>query len=155
MFSPLPPTHPVFIKARFPTEMSNGQGVVVSRLGTGPMGQDILQYVDSNKGLTARMWAYRADDVEKIGAEPPTDFWRVDLLLSPQEFAAASSLHGKELFHEMAANIAESLLRWPRGRLNPTQATSVHVRSGAGTFTMDLPQEWKWIQPWGSSSSKP
>src|SRR5688572_4932271 len=109
MFSPVPPSDPVYAKANFPKDMSNGQGVVVSRRGTGPMNQDILEYFDSNKGLRAEMWAYRAEDVEKIGVGPPTDFWRVDLLFNPQEFADARSLDSKELFREMAANIAESL----------------------------------------------
>jgi hypothetical protein len=144
MFSPVPPTDPIYIRANFPREMSNGQGVVVSRRGIGRMGQDVFDYVDSNKGLKVDMWAYRADDVEKIGAGPLSDFWQVDLMFSPQKFADARSFDGKGLFHEMAANIAECLLRWPLGRLNPTQATSVRVGSfDAEIFTMNLPQEWK------------
>jgi hypothetical protein len=120
------------------------------------MSQDILGYVDSNKGLRTEMWAYRAEDVDEIGVGPPTDFWRVDLLFNPQEFADTRSLDSKELFREMAANIAESLLRWPKGRLNPTQATSIHVRAvGMGPLIINLPQEWKWIQPWGSNLSRP
>ncbi|MFZ5782965.1 MAG: hypothetical protein ACOY4R_22425 [Pseudomonadota bacterium] len=108
------------------------------------MNQDILSYVDSNKGLEIEVWAYRANDVDKIGAEQPTDFWRIDLMFSPRKFADDHSIDGSALFHEVAANVAESLLRWPLGRLNPTQATSAHVTSfDAETFTLNLPPEWK------------
>ena len=152
MFSPVPPTDPVYIKANFPQEMGNGQGVVVRRRGTGPMGQDVLDYIDFNKKLKVEMWAYRAADVEKIGSAPPTDYWQVDLLFSAGKFAAKHSSDGDRLFREVAANIAESLLRWPKGRLNATQAKAVRVSAfDAGVFTMELPAEWSWIEPWGSA----
>ena len=65
-------------------------------------------------------------------------------MFSAQEFAAAHSGDGDKLFHEVAANIGESLLRWPKGRLNPTQAKRVRIRAfDSGLFTMDLPPEWK------------
>jgi len=152
MFSPVPPTDAVYINANFPQEMGNGQGVIVRRSGTGPMGQDVLDYIDFNKRLKVEMWAYRADDVEKIGSGPPTDFWQVDLLFSAAQFAADRSEDSNALFREVAPNVAECLLRWPKGRVNPSQAKSVRVRAfDMGPFTMDRPPEWAWIEPWGSA----
>lgn len=155
MFSPAPPTDEPYITAGFPAEMSNGQGVIVKRSGTGRMNQDVLTYIDFNKNLTVEIWAYRADDVDRIGAGPLTDFWRADLMFSPKSFADARKLDDKELFREVAANVAESLLRWPLGRVNPSQATSVRVGSfDAETFTMNLPHEWKLGSNWVEQGRK-
>jgi hypothetical protein len=123
------------------------------------MYQWVIEYTDSNIGLTVECWAYRADDVEKSGDGPPKDFWNVDLLSGLKRFAdERPEIDHKALLSRVGMNIAECPLTWPaseKDHINSFQAKRVNIRArGIGAFSVNLPEAWETSGrqpgPWGT-----